>query len=259
MKKLSPYLSIITKTGSTLHLGGNEATLALLNKTNLTKSSIVLDVGCGAGHSSAFVAKHYGCKVVGVDFSSDAVENAKALYGKGELAKYLEFKVADAQFLPFADNSFDVVLCESVLIFVKDKEEAIKEFYRVTKKNGFIGLNEVCAFGDNAQDAIEFFARKEFGASLVDFDFYKKILSKFKLKTIIESVFCADLKIILQTLFSQIFSQKIFSFLEIGFLAFTDNKIRKNFLDLFIVSKNSAGSVLNNLSYILLLAKKTSD
>jgi SAM-dependent methyltransferase len=52
------------------------------------------------------------------------------------------FKVADAQALPFEDNLFDAVITESVTAFPEDKAKAVREYARVTKPGGYVGLNE---------------------------------------------------------------------------------------------------------------------
>jgi SAM-dependent methyltransferase len=49
---------------------------------------------------------------------------------------------ADAQDLPFADETFDVVLCESVATFVEDRQQVADELVRVVKAGGCVGLNE---------------------------------------------------------------------------------------------------------------------
>jgi len=43
---------------------------------------------------------------------------------------------------PFEDSTFDVVICESMLAFLKDKRKALREMIRVTKPGGYIGFNE---------------------------------------------------------------------------------------------------------------------
>jgi ubiquinone/menaquinone biosynthesis C-methylase UbiE len=53
-----------------------------------------------------------------------------------------EFRVADAQDLPFDDGIFDAVLTESVTAFPEDKKRAVQEYARVTKAGGYVGLNE---------------------------------------------------------------------------------------------------------------------
>ena len=54
----------------------------------------------------------------------------------------VEFRVGDAQDLPFEDNRFDVLFCESVNTFVPDLNRAAAEYVRVVKPGGYVGLNE---------------------------------------------------------------------------------------------------------------------
>jgi ubiquinone/menaquinone biosynthesis C-methylase UbiE len=54
----------------------------------------------------------------------------------------VEFRVADAQDLPFEDDLFDAVITESVTAFPEDKQRAVNEYARVTKPGGYVGLNE---------------------------------------------------------------------------------------------------------------------
>jgi arsenite methyltransferase len=57
-------------------------------------------------------------------------------------AERVEFRVADAQYLPFEDDLFDAVITESVTAFPEDKQKAVNEYVRVTKPGGHVGLNE---------------------------------------------------------------------------------------------------------------------
>ena len=54
----------------------------------------------------------------------------------------VEFKVADAQDLPFEDDLFDAVITESVTAFPENKQKAVNEYVRVTRPGGYVGLNE---------------------------------------------------------------------------------------------------------------------
>jgi ubiquinone/menaquinone biosynthesis C-methylase UbiE len=58
------------------------------------------------------------------------------------VADRVEFRVADAQDLPFEDGLFDAVITESVTAFPEDKQRAVDEYARVTKPAGTVGLNE---------------------------------------------------------------------------------------------------------------------
>ena len=49
---------------------------------------------------------------------------------------------ADANDLPFEDGILDVVIAESVTVFLEDKQRGVSEFARVTKPEGYVGLNE---------------------------------------------------------------------------------------------------------------------
>ena len=80
--------------------------------------------------------------MVGVDSSSNMPERARERAEKNSGSDRVEFRVGDAQELPFDPNSFDAVMCESVLAFVPDKARALGEFKRLVKPGGWIGINE---------------------------------------------------------------------------------------------------------------------
>jgi len=130
------YFGIQAYLGSTKHGGGQDSTDELIKLCGIRKGSRVLDVGCSMGITARMLAK-MGCTVVGIDNSARMIERAK------ETESSVEFLVADAQKLPFDDNSFDAVICESVIVFVDDRKKALKECARVTKPGGSIGINEI--------------------------------------------------------------------------------------------------------------------
>ncbi|GAB4345813.1 MAG: hypothetical protein Kow00117_23160 [Phototrophicales bacterium] len=90
----------------------------------------VLDVGCASGTYYTPLKAHWATiEYHGVDFSP------------GMLAAHPAEKnlsLADAQFLPYADNTFDVVMANHMLYHVPDIDEAIVEFRRVLKPNGVL-------------------------------------------------------------------------------------------------------------------------
>jgi SAM-dependent methyltransferase len=77
-----------------------------------------------------------------VDISPKMVERSRERAGSAKVADRVEFRVADAQDLPFADAVFDAVITESVTSFPADKQKAVNEYVRVTKPGGHVGLNE---------------------------------------------------------------------------------------------------------------------
>lgn len=97
----------------------------------------VLDVACGSGNAALAAARRY-CEVSGIDYVPALIERAK-VRAAAEVLK-IDFRVADAQALPFADAMFDVVTSVFGVMFAPDQEKAAAEMARVTKPGGRIGL-----------------------------------------------------------------------------------------------------------------------
>ncbi|MBI3898809.1 MAG: methyltransferase domain-containing protein [Gammaproteobacteria bacterium] len=119
---------------------------ALCTALDLHAGQRVLDVACGSGNTALSAARRY-CEVTGIDYVPALLERAKARAAAEGVT--VDFRVADAQALPFADASFDVVLSVFGVMFAPDQERAARELLRVCRPGGKIGL--VCwmpeAFG----------------------------------------------------------------------------------------------------------------
>ncbi len=137
------YLEVQAYWGITKHMGGLKATEQLADLCNINGDKYILVVGCGVGVTPCYFAKKYGCKVVGIDLSAKMVDRSKERAKRADVDDKIEFRVADAQNLPFDDATFNMVICESVNAFVDDKPKAISEYVRVIKPGGYLGLNEV--------------------------------------------------------------------------------------------------------------------
>lgn len=96
----------------------------------------VLEVGCGLGTDLVEYAKH-GAHVTGVDLGEDQVILTKFnLEIRG--LPYREIIIADAEKLPFADSTFDLVVSIGVLHHTPHTEKAIAEIHRVLKPDGTV-------------------------------------------------------------------------------------------------------------------------
>jgi len=148
MENKQTFFDFAAEVGLTKHLGGVGATEELIELCHIGEGKYVLDVGCGAGVTPCFIAKRCGCRVVGVDILEGMIERSKERAKREGLADAdnehpgVEFRVADAQDLPFEDDLFDAVITESVTAFPEDKQRAVNEYVRVTKPGGYVGLNE---------------------------------------------------------------------------------------------------------------------
>jgi arsenite methyltransferase len=145
IKNLQPsvtYLEFQAEVGITKHVGGFAATDELLSLCHVEDAKEVLNVGCGIGVGVAYIARKFGCRMVGVDISEKMLEWSRLRSREEKVEDKVEFRVANVLDLPFEDNRFDAVIVESVLAFVDDKLRAILECIRVTKPGGYLGLNE---------------------------------------------------------------------------------------------------------------------
>jgi ubiquinone/menaquinone biosynthesis C-methylase UbiE len=136
------FFDFAAQVGLTKHLGSVEATEQLVELCHLGEGTYVLDVGCGAGVTPAYLAQQHGCRVAGVDISEAMIERSQERARREGVADRVEFRVADAQDLPFEDGLFDAVITESVTAFPEDKQKAVYEYARVTRQGGYVGLNE---------------------------------------------------------------------------------------------------------------------
>jgi arsenite methyltransferase len=136
------FLDMQAHVGITKHMGGIEATDELLSLCHIGNAREVLNVGCGIGVGSAYIAKKYRCRVVGVDISEQMIAWSRRRAREERVEARVEFRTADVLDLPFEADRFDVVFAESVLVFVEDKAWAIQECVRVTRPGGYVGLNE---------------------------------------------------------------------------------------------------------------------
>jgi arsenite methyltransferase len=142
MESSEQFFEFAAEVGLTKHLGGVGATEELITLCHIDADSYVLDVGCGAGATPTFLARKVGCRVVGVDISEGMVERSRERAKREGVTHHVEFRVADAQDLPFDDGVFDAVITESVTAFPADKQRAVNEYARVTRSGGYVGLNE---------------------------------------------------------------------------------------------------------------------
>ncbi len=160
------FFDFAAQIGLTKHLGGQEATKEIIDRTHITPLSYVLDVGCGVGTTSCYLARSLGCRVMGVDINPLMIERSQQRANKLRLTDLVEFKQADAMDLPFENDSFNVVITESVTAFPDNKSIAIQEFYRVIKPGGFIGLNEATWLRTPVPDEIQSWASQDLGANV---------------------------------------------------------------------------------------------
>ncbi|NDY70711.1 class I SAM-dependent methyltransferase [Desulfobacter hydrogenophilus] len=128
-----------------LHTGGGAATLELVAQAGLDKGMTILDAGCGIGGTSRLLAQKFGLVVHGIDLSKDFIETANVLNQWCGFAEdgTINLKQGSLMALPYPDNFFDAVLCQHVLLNIKDKPKAFAELSRVLASRGKLILHEI--------------------------------------------------------------------------------------------------------------------
>jgi SAM-dependent methyltransferase len=127
--------------GDTRSYWWNSDFLELMGKRlSLDRVRDVLDVGCGVGHWGQLLANVLpsGARVQGVDRDPLWVEKAAARATAHGLADRFSYRVSVAEKLPFADATFDLVTCQTVLIHTPDPCAAVEEMVRVARPGGLI-------------------------------------------------------------------------------------------------------------------------
>jgi SAM-dependent methyltransferase len=97
----------------------------------------VLDVATGTGWTSRRVADH-GAKVTGIDIAEGMLAAAREIAGERSLD--IDYRLADAEALPFADGEFDAVISTCGVMFAGNREAAAAELARVCRKGGRLAL-----------------------------------------------------------------------------------------------------------------------
>lgn len=123
-------------------IGGLTSTERLGELCQIDKVKKVLVVGCGTGFNACYLAKNFGCRLVGVDIAEEAIKKAKERAERENLQDRVEFRVGNAYALPFESGTFDAIITQFVSQFL-DMKKAFKEFTRVLKKGGCVGINEM--------------------------------------------------------------------------------------------------------------------
>lgn len=103
----------------------------LVKLSNVNSNSLVLDIATGTG-DIAYLFSKKTIHVIGIDFTPEMINIAKKRFKDTNIS----FRIADALQLPFEDNYFDIVSISFGIRNVDDINQAIKEMYRVLKRNG---------------------------------------------------------------------------------------------------------------------------
>jgi SAM-dependent methyltransferase len=162
VERAEDYFEFLAKLGLTKHYGSLDATRELVHLTQIQTGQLVLDLGCGVGATPIFLAREINPRIIGADLIERMLQDALQRADNQQVGKMISFLAADARILPFPDDCFDVVLLESVNVFFDDKIGAFREYLRVIKPGGYLGITEMVWLQPPTQAYQEMFKRAAF-------------------------------------------------------------------------------------------------
>lgn len=127
------------------HIGGLEATRALLARAGLPRGAAVLDVGGGLGGTARTLALEAESRVTVLDLTAAFVAVGRRLTARTGLSDRVRFAQGDATRLPFGAASFDAVWTQHSSMNISDKAALYAEAGRVLRPGGRLALHEVAA------------------------------------------------------------------------------------------------------------------
>lgn len=125
------------------HIGGREATDHFVTQLNLSANEQVLDVGCGLGGASRFVADKFGCNVTGIDLTDEYVQTGQTINQWVGLHEQIELQHGSALELPFDADRFDGGYMIHVGMNIADKSDLFSGVNRVLKSGAAFGVYDV--------------------------------------------------------------------------------------------------------------------
>jgi cyclopropane fatty-acyl-phospholipid synthase-like methyltransferase len=129
--------------GQSLDIATQNLTLRVASYAKLSSGLDVLDVGCGDGQGSCFLAKHFDCRVVGISTGKKGVEEACLLSEERGLSQKVQFMVRDGMDNGFSAGSFDRVWVMQSSHFMLDKRRLLEECARVLRPGGRVAIADI--------------------------------------------------------------------------------------------------------------------
>ena len=111
----------------------------------------VLDIGCGCGGAAIHLIKNHGAKsVLGIDTESLVITRAEELAVKHDLSNLAQFRCVKPGPLVIPDESIDLVFSKETFLHIPNKDDLIKDIYRVLKPSGLVAVSDWMRIDDNS-------------------------------------------------------------------------------------------------------------
>ncbi len=117
----------------------------LLPLLNLSDASHVLEIASGSGGPALYMARSTGARVTGLDVNESGVNTANELAARAGLSERVRFQIGDANMpAPFADGSFDALMCMDSMNHLPDRLAVFREWHRLLRSGGRAMFTDPC-------------------------------------------------------------------------------------------------------------------
>jgi ubiquinone/menaquinone biosynthesis C-methylase UbiE len=170
--------------GDSFHPGGLTLTQRLGELLELRPGMLILDAASGKGDSAIFLAQQFGCDVVGVDLGPVNVAEATRKAEEAGVAGRVRFVRGDVETVGLANDTFDRVICECAFCTFPDKAAAARQFARVLRREGRIGISDLTRNGPLPAELAGLLAWIACIADALPLDEYQAFLEAASFRTI---------------------------------------------------------------------------
>lgn len=160
--------------------GGTKEIDEIVEGVNVSGKSI-LDIGCGCGGAAIHLIKKHGAKkVIGIDIEPLVIKKANELANKQDLSNFTDFRVAQSDTFDLPDQSVNIVFSKEVFLHILNKENLLKEIYRILKPNGILLVSDWMRIDDNSpsKQMQEYIAAEGLDMHMCSLKHYEQLLHK---------------------------------------------------------------------------------
>lgn len=135
--------------------GGVRTLAEFASRSFLRPGKKILEVGSNTGFSVVNLALLSGAHCSGIDINEDSVAESKSYAAANDVSHVTDFKVGSALQIPFESETFDALWVSNVTSFISNKQDAFKEYLRVLKPNGILGVAPIYYHTEPPSDLLE--------------------------------------------------------------------------------------------------------
>jgi SAM-dependent methyltransferase len=124
--------------------GGLFLAANMLRQMNIKKGDVILDLGCGLGTTSLYLARNFDITVISVDFWNSPDVLVERASNEGLQNKIIPLQIDITKAIPFAENYFDAIFCLNSLFMFGEKPEFLKNLLKTLKIGGTFCIGSEC-------------------------------------------------------------------------------------------------------------------